>query len=101
MSCLARARFEDRADGVHQARPTAFFLFELRASTVRQHVVFGPAIVLRRTPCRFKQPLPLEPVERRIERPLLNFQRSPGNLSDSQQNAVTVHFPERNCFENQ
>ena len=43
----------------------------------------------------------LQAIERRVERPLLNNQRLPGNLLNSQQNTVAVQRSQRDGFQDQ
>jgi hypothetical protein len=44
------------------------------------------------------EPLPLEAIQGRVERALLNLQRAAGDLLDAQQHAVAVQLTERNRF---
>ena len=55
------------------AIPVRRFVLELAAPERGQPVELGAAVVVRRAPLGFQQPAHLEPVQRRIERALLDL----------------------------
>src|SRR3954470_18626475 len=84
-----------------QTIPAVRLLSEPAAAGSGEAVILGPAVVLRRDPLGFEQPLVLEPVERWIESSLLHEQRAIRDLLDSQQHAVSVQLAERDRLQDQ
>src|SRR5205807_4456755 len=60
--------------GPRHSPPILGFFRKFFAPSRRKRVVLGPAIVFRRTPLGRQQPLPLQPVQCRVERPFFHVQ---------------------------
>src|SRR6476469_3793750 len=75
--------------------------FERRASSFRQLIEFRPAVVLGGAPFRLYPPTALEPMERRIERPLLDSQRVAGELLNALGNRPSVLGTEADGLQDQ
>src|SRR5262249_3805493 len=67
----------------------------------RERVELGLAIVLRNAPLRSQEPLLLEPVQRRIKRPLLDAQKIGRDLLDASRYPEAMLRPRRDDFEDQ
>src|SRR6185436_5036017 len=79
--------------GGGEALPVFILDRELALSLRRELVEFGAAIVFGNSPARADPSLLLDPVQRRIERSLLDPQRVAGCLLDAQADAVAVQRP--------
>src|ERR1700693_4022464 len=66
-----------------------------------QPVIFRTAVVSRLAPFGVDQALQLQPVQRRIKRPLFHAQHLIGDLLDELRDTVPVHPAAREGFENQ
>src|SRR5688572_26061092 len=64
-----------------------------------QTIELGPAIVLRYAPGRFDPATLFEPMERRIERALLDLEDVVGDLPDPARYAVAVSRSPGQCFQ--
>jgi hypothetical protein len=71
------------------------------SSCNRRRVELRLAVVVALAPLRDDELLVLQPVERRIERPLGHLQRVARDLTDAQQHAVPVQRFERHRLEDQ
>src|SRR5690242_1439819 len=67
----------------------------------RERVVARPAIVLRWLPARRYEPLMLEPIKRRVERPLIQPERPARALLEPFRDSPPVHGPELDCFQHE
>ncbi len=65
----------------------------MSAVRVSQPVVLGPAVVFRSAPLRRHQPLMLQAMQRRVERPLLHLEHILRNLAVSVQSSVLSFQP--------
>src|SRR5580765_2735137 len=78
VSMLSRLRLdglEDLRDRGRQLAPRAGLRVEPCAAFFRQLVVLRAAIVIGGAPARLDPAAPLEPMERRVQRPLLDVER--------------------------
>src|SRR5262249_15338671 len=71
------------------------------SSCCRQPVIFRLPLILRFAPLARNPTLMFQPVQRRIERPLLDLQPVLRDLLDSQQHTIAMQRPERYRFEDQ
>src|SRR5687768_8348572 len=81
---------EDQRDRLRQLRPAAAFDGELLSSGLGEAVKLRFAPGVRHLPLRLQQLALFEPVERRIERALLNLEAVFGDLADALGDAVAV-----------
>ena len=82
-----------RADSLRQPLPALLFGIGGRATLAGQLVELRLAVVLRGSPLGLDQALLLQPVERRVERALLDFQYVVGELVQAHGDAVAVVRP--------
>src|SRR5947207_9493518 len=73
-------RLEHPSDSGAQFSPCVRFRLELCASFPRELVIFRAPIVIGRAPARFDPAPPFETMQSRIERPLADLERRPGDL---------------------
>lgn len=92
---------QDAGDYRDHAVPLGGFAVKPAFSGGGEPVEFRSAIIFRFAPLARNPALMFEPVKRRIERTLLNFQKISGDLLDAQQNAIAVQRAQRNGFEDQ
>lgn len=81
--------------------PAARFLPELPSSLGRQAVELGAPVVLRDTPLGRHRTLLLQPVERLIQRRVLESEAAIGALAEEERDAVAVVGPQREGLEDQ
>src|SRR5215469_1700297 len=100
-SYFLRPRAQNPFDHFRHAVP--FFGFALQPALSRrgQVVVLRFPLVVRLAPLAPDPALILQAVQCRIERALLDFQPVLRNLLDTQQNSVSVQWPERDGFQDQ
>src|SRR5688572_1622798 len=75
MSALRAARVEDRTDGGHQLRPPIALLQQLLLALRRQPVELGALVGLGQPPVALHPALPLEAMQRGVERAGLDLER--------------------------
>src|SRR5262245_20651226 len=99
--CPRSALFEsqDEIDGVGLALPLLQLRYQRPATRRGEGVVTGPPVVLRGIPGRANHPLPLQPVERGIERPLVELKDPPGALGEPVGDTPAVHRAEAEHLE--
>jgi hypothetical protein len=76
------------------AEAVRFQLFQALGARRSEFVKLGAPVVVRHAPLGRQQVLALQPVQRRVESPLLDGEGVARNLADPQQNAVPVLRPE-------
>src|SRR4051812_23675894 len=81
--------------------PRCGFLFELLTPGASQRVVLRAALLLGDAPLRADPPLMLEPLQRRIQGPLLHQQDVVGELPDARGDRPPVHRLEGQRLENE
>ena len=91
----------DQVDAGRQPLPLRQLGLDLLPAGPRQRVEPGPAVGLGGAPLRRDPALMLEPVQRRIERPLLDAQQLVGNLLDALGDRPAVHRLERDGAQDQ
>src|SRR5580700_5693396 len=100
-SYFLRRRLQNSRDDVRHAIPLFGFRLESALARSRETVVLGLAFIFRFAPFTGDPALVFQPVERGIERALLNLQAVFRNLLDAQQNAVAMQRAERDGLEDQ
>ena len=91
----------DQIDCVRQTIPVFEFLIHVLSPGASQRVELGFAAGLISPPIGLEPALLFEPVERRIERALLNLQCFFGDLLNAFGDGPPVLGLERDCFEDQ
>src|SRR5215510_1330955 len=94
-------RFENLRDGGAEFPPGVGFRLELGAAFRGELVVLRTPVVVGRAPARLDPAAPLEPVERRVERSLLDLQRGAGDLMEPLGDRPAVLRLERDRLENE
>ena len=97
----AAALVEDQTDGARQPLPTVLFHGELFAAGAGQRVELRLAAGFRLFPFGLQPPLLFQPVERRIERSLVDLDHRAGDLLQPLRDAVAVRGLEREDLQNQ
>src|SRR5262249_35168563 len=92
---------EQQGDRSRECPPCPRLLVELLPAGARQRVELGAAIVLGRAPLRLDPAAPLQPVERRIQRSLLDAKRILRDLLNPIGDRPAVLRLEGERFENQ
>src|SRR5215471_368984 len=87
----ALSRREHAGDRLRETLPAFLFLGELPQAFLRQLVEARLPVVLRGSPGRADPALPLQPVERGIERPLVDLEHVFGELLDALRDPPAVH----------
>src|SRR5438128_2436537 len=77
------------------ARPTVLLGGQLLASRAGNRIEPRAAVVLARAPLALDPPFLLQPQERRVDRPLIERERTLSELLDSPRDAVTMPRPHR------
>ena len=80
---LRRSVRQDAGDGVREPLPAARLFDQLLAAGLGQLVELRLAVVVGVAPLRGDQPLLLEPVQRRVERALVDLQDVARDLLDA------------------
>src|SRR5690348_6171864 len=101
MSHLLGCGVQCRGNRGGQAVPARRLLAKAAASRGGQGVILGAAVILALSPFGGDEVLVLQPVERRIQGPLRNFERIARNLLDAQQHAVSMQRFQGDRFEDQ
>ena len=81
--------------------PAGGFVAHALPSERGELVILCAPVVVGHAPFAVDQSLPLEAVQRRIERALLDVQRAAGDLLDAQQHAISMQLAERDRFQDQ
>ena len=89
------------ADRCGHPFPVLRFFGKLFSSGLGELIELRLAVVLGVAPLGVDQPLLLEPVQRRVERALVDLQDVFGNLVDPQCDAPPVHGDRGQCLEDQ
>src|SRR5436190_16300426 len=92
---MASAVIEQQADGGAQLAPGVGLLRQSPPALRRQLVVLRAPVVVRHVPLGLDPAFAFEPMERRIQRPLVDAQRVPGNLLDALRDRPSVLRLER------
>src|SRR5262245_55733651 len=90
---LLRGRVQDALDGFRESLPARAFGCQVFFSRGGQAIGLDPLIVLGDLPLRADPLLPLQPVQRRIERAGVYLQRLVGIGSDRLADAVAMLWP--------
>src|SRR5262245_13056243 len=85
----------------HEPIPALRLLLQPATAGCGEAVVLGSAVVVRSAPFGLEQTLVLEPIQRGVERALLDRQRLVRDLLNAQQHAVAVQLAERNRLEDE
>jgi hypothetical protein len=83
-------RLEHLSNGGGQLLPFALFRFQLLAAAFGEFIEFRAAVVLGCAPAGFDPASPLEAMQRRIQRTLLDLENFAGNLMDPLGNSPAV-----------
>src|SRR5436305_4826880 len=101
MSHLVRGGVQGSRDRGGQTVPVGSLLAQPPASRRSQRVELRLAVVLALPPLGGDQLLVLQPVERRIERALRDFQSLARDLADAQQHSISMQRRQRHRLQNQ
>src|SRR5215207_4423880 len=82
-------------NGVRQPAPVLLFDLKLLPARLCELVELGPQVVLRRAPLGRNPPLPLDAVERGVERALFHPQHVVGHQDDTLPDSVPVQRTDR------
>src|SRR6185436_5862638 len=92
---------DDQADGLGEPLPLVELTGELAAPSGGDRVIAGAAVVLGRPPGAVDVTAVLEPLERRVERSLIDVEAPLGHLLDPGADAPAVHGLERQRLEDE
>src|SRR6185312_3170875 len=95
------AHVENQFDSSHVPPPTRRLRADRAPAGRREAVVFRPPVVLGRPPVALDPPLLLEPLQRGIERPLIDVEGPARELLDACADPPPVHRLEGERFQNQ
>src|ERR1700728_472294 len=96
-----QCRTENGGDKRRHSVPPFSLGVELTAASRRQPIEFGLTIVVGLAPLTGNQALVFQPVERWVQRSLLDLQLLTGDLPYAKQNPVAMQRAQRHSFEDQ
>src|SRR5258708_5200260 len=100
-SCSLRFAVENAAHDLRHPVPVVGFSLESPLSRRAELVELGLALIVGLTPLAFYQSLMLQPIQRRIQRALLDLKLIAGNLLYTQQHSVPMQRPQGYRLQNE
>ena len=97
----SHAGFMTRVIAGNEAVEAGFGVAERTAAGARQPVIAGAAIVRGLAPLGIHEPLNLQPLQRRVERPFLDVKHLARHGLDMLRDPVPVHHADRQRLEDQ